>query len=572
MQGSSEERRYRVGRAGRETLESSLALPAGVRLREVLLGRRDVRLVLEQQGVASTFVLGATKPPRRSGGAAPTVELRVVEWWPRDDARQALADTVAEGLAGKHAEAWLAALRADALGWPATPRPERPQRLANFLRAPYWNDAWWRFLLPGGGIARQSVHLLGRHAYVHHASRECDAPGVVGPEVASTRFFSAEVRTAQRPVATAWTELDEHAVLTGGTGAALAQVVDELAGRGDLDFIDVQSTCVPDLLGDNATALARRVEAETGVRVNWNAKTRTEEDLYQRLLGERLARLLQGAAPAAGHVLLAGVSGGGRLEGELRALLALLGLTVTRTILPDVPLVTEPDPASALIWANPVGWEWFDDSLFLDHLLVVKEPPPFGLAGSLRWLKAVAAKLGVADAEPRLDEAAAAWQARVLPLRERCSAHRVALVGDRVDVRDLVARDGFFGFSVADLLAEMGFEVDALVHEVEGAEAGESWSPGGVLGSARFQRFSSRDELDGLLAHGPALVFTSFQHDPRLVAHALPGFAEDALEPGVEGFFRSAERLLARCRRRPFPGHRRFLTPCLGNVDGLQAP
>ncbi len=572
MTGPSEERAFRVGRVGRQSLSRGLGLPEGVRLRDVLLERRGARLVLEHEGAATTFVLNAARLAGPAGHGVPRVGLRVANWWPRDGARAGLADDLAGCLAGKDAEALLAPLRADAFGWPATTRPERPQRLANFLCAPYWGDAWWRFLLPGGGVARQSVHLLGRHAYVHHASRECDASGFVGPDVASTRFFSAEVRTAQRPAIMAWTELDEQTVLTGRTQSSLEEVVNELAQRTDLDFIDVQSTCVPDLLGDNASALARRVEAETGVRVNWNAKTRAEEDLYQRVLGERLARLLGATSPVDGHVMLAGVSGGGRLAAELGALLGLLGLTVTRSILPDVPLVSEPDTASALVWANPVGWEWFDDTLFLDHLAVVKEPPPFGLSGSLRWLARVAAALGVTDADARLDASAASWQARALPLREQCAAHRVALVGDRVDVRDLVARDGFFGFSAADLLAEMGFEVEAWVYEPEGADGGEGWSPGAVLGSARFQRFGSREELDELLAHRPSLVFTSFQHDPRLAAHALPGFAEDALEPGVEGFFRSTERLLARCRRRAFRSHRRLLTPCLGRADGLQAP
>ena len=94
------------------------------------------------------------------------------------------------------------------------------------------------------------------------------------------------------------------------------------------------------------------------MRLHWSAKTRSEADLYQKLLRERLDAMFGAPeAAGAGRVVLAGLEAGGRIEAEVAALLGGLGLAVARTILPDLPPVAGPVPVEALVWVNPVGWE-----------------------------------------------------------------------------------------------------------------------------------------------------------------------------------------------------------------------
>jgi len=560
---ADEPRRYPLGRGGRQAFADAAGLAdEGWRLVDATLSRRDLRVVLSREGVQLTLDLVARPvEPRGAGGHAFTVTRRS----PRDEAHEPLVARLQRRLAESPAEGLVATLRRDLLQWTEAGGEPRPDQVRAFFATPYWNDQWWRFLLPSKGALSQQVRLGGRRGYVHHCSRECEASGIIGVALPSTRLFAHEQRSDQMPVRSVWTALDEESVLAGRSLELLERAVVQLAAPGDLDEIDVQSSCVPDLIGDNPGAVARRVHEASGVRVNWNAKTRPEEDTYARLIEQRLAQALTEASSDPRRVLLGGLGPRHPAVTELTALLTALDLEVAGTLFPELPADLAPGPVGALVWANPIGWEWIAPRWLLDHVAVVSTYPPYGLAGTERWLRRVAAVLEVPGGDARVDGLAAGWRQRLEPLRERCARHRLGLVGDRRDLADFVSRDGAFGCSLAEVLVEMGFTIEALVYEPE-ASPGQAptWAAAEPPAGLRFTPFATRADLDGLLGSGLSAVFSSFRADPRLAAHGVPSFAEDQLALGVEGLFGMASRLLARCERQAFAGVRRYLAPCLG--------
>jgi len=145
---------------------------------------------------------------------------------------------------------------------------------------------------------------------------------------------------------------------------------------------------------------------------------------------------------------------------------------------------------------------------------------------------------------------------------EECRRRTAALIGDAADIELLVAQRRVLGFSAAALLGELGFDVRCLVFspggKADAARLRRARAPSGA-GTIEFVPFSSRAQLDRLLAGGADLVFSHFNHDPRLEARGLRGFTEAAFEPGLDGLLRSGRRLLAKCEGRPFPKHRALL-------------
>ena len=206
-----------------------------------------------------------------------------------------------------------------------------------------------------------------------------------------------------------------------------------------------------------------------------------------------------------------------------------------------------------------MGWAKIGDGVFLRRgLRVVRYHPPFGLSGVRGWMARIASVLGLPEAAP--PPAPPALEA----LASRCRPRTVALIGDTADIELLASQGRAFGFSVAGMLCDLGFNVRCLVWSPEGGASARSLrrpkaARGG--GTIEFLPFSSRARLERILGRGTDLVFTHFNHDPRLEAHGLRGFNDNAFEPGLEGLIRTGHGLLMKCAARPFPRHRACLAP-----------
>ncbi|MCR4295024.1 MAG: nitrogenase component 1, partial [Elusimicrobia bacterium] len=329
-------------------------------------------------------------------------------------------------------------------------------------------------------------------------------------------------------------------------------------------FIHLKTTCLPELVGDTPIPFIARIESELGVPVLWTSKTHNSGPVYEAMVERLLGEVEFASVRDPKAVLLAGLPSEAAQK-EAVELCGALGLRVVGTAFPNLDFRGYPEigTAGSVIWYNPVGWAKISDDVFLRRgLRVVRHHPPFGVSGTQGWLARVAAVLGLPASADALSLEPLKAELEALALE--CRKRTVALVGDTADIELLASRGRAFGFSAAGMLCDLGFNVRCLV-----------WTPGGGVparalrrpkaarggGTIEFLPFSSRAQLDRFLGRGIDLVFTHFNHDPRLEAHGLRGFNDNAFEPGLEGLIRTGRGLLMKCAARPFPRHRACLTP-----------
>ncbi len=475
-----------------------------------------------------------------------------------------LVRAVAAGLAATTFGELIIRLRRDGLLYYDPDGHRGPSRLDRYYRRNDHSADYWKFVYPQWRCLEQMVNLGAHWARVNHATLECrlSSPTIETP---SLRFFADEPSNrGDLDCVNIETPLTEGDVLSGRTQELLGRALEETARREKPAYIHVNTTCLPELIGDTPVPFIGAIESGLGVPVFWTSKTRPGGPIYSAWI-ERLLDQVDFSGPRDPRaVLLAGVpSAAARAEAE--ALLGALGLRVAGALLPNIDFrkIAGIGEAGALVWLDPVGWETISDGPFLRRgLAVVRHHPPYGSEGVRDWLGRVASVLGREGGAQAFARLEAGRADELDALRAQCRRRTVALVGDPADLELLAEQKRAFGFSPAALLGELGFNVRCLVHcGGAGAKASEIRRPRAPLGAGtvEFLPFASEAQLDRRLAGGVDLVFSHFNHDPRLRAHGLGGFTESAFEPGLEGLLRSGRRLLAGCAARPFPRHRACL-------------
>ncbi|MBI2387159.1 MAG: hypothetical protein HYV14_14300 [Elusimicrobia bacterium] len=476
-----------------------------------------------------------------------------------------LAATIAAGLAATTFDAIVARLRRDDLLFSDPDGSRIPSRLERYYRVVDHSRDFWKFVYPQWRCLEEKVNLGSHWARINYATLECRLANPE-PGAPSLRFFAGERPEAgEDGCADIETQVTEADVVGGRTQERLGRALEETARREAPAYIHLNTTCLPELIGDTPVPFMRRIETELGVPVFWTSKTRPGGPVYSSWVERLLDASRPAARPDPRAVLLAGVpSPEARAQAE--ELCGALGLRVVGTLFPDLDFRRAPEmgSASAVVWLDPVGWETIPDSPFLRRgLAVVRTHPPYGLDGSRAWLGRVASVLGLQGEEDAFDRVLAARAAKLEALRAECRRRTAALIGDEADLELLVARRGALGFAPAELLGELGFNVLCLAFRPGGtADAAGARRPrkGHGAGTIETAPFSTRAQLERALARRADLAFTHFNHDPRLEALGLPGFTEAAFEPGLDGLLASGGRLLMKCRARPFPRHRAFLS------------
>lgn len=474
---------------------------------------------------------------------------------------RALFESLAAVFSATNFAALAARLRRDGLLYSDPDGNRVPSRLDGYFRRNDHTADFWKFVYPQWRCLEEKVSLGAHWVRINYSTLECRLSNP-NPETPSLRWFADERpddgEDGCRNVEAVMTEAD---VVSGRTQEILGRVLEDAAREDAPAFIHLNTTCMPELLGDTPVPFLSRVEGELGVPVLWTSKTRPGGPLYAAWIDRLLAATPFAAERDPRAVLLAGVpSEAARADAE--ELLAALGLRVVGTVFPNLDFRRAPGmaAASAVIWLDPVGWETISDAAFLRHgLTVVRHHPPYGAQGARAWLERAASALGLDGAEAAWARVEAARADELDALRAECRKRTVVLAGDAADIELLTSSGRAFGFSVAGLLCELGFHVRCLVRGA-GPGARRPKTASGA-GSVEFVPFSTRAQLDKQLGRGVDLVFTHFNHDRRLRAHGLLGFTEAAFEPGLDGLLRSGRRLLAKCRARPFARHRSFLTP-----------
>jgi len=471
-----------------------------------------------------------------------------------------LAEGIFERLSGADLEDLIGPLRADSLAVVDSRDSHLPSRMDRYYRQFDHTGDWWKFFYPEQPYLDAQIHLGPNHAKVAHCSLECSGnnPKLLVPAL---RFFSNS-RYAL-PSGERWnkeTLIGEDDVLAGRTFPLLRQTALRLAEEKRPETMRLYTTCLPDLIGDNPQTIIREIGQKYGIPVFWTSKTRDSTFDVQAWMKDRLEEVDFAAERDPGAVICAGIVDRFQLE-EARELLSRLGLKVVANVLPRTDLTRAPGAgrAGALVWVNPIGWDNLDDRIFSDHFKVVRGSPPFGIGGIRRWLERIRTDLGLEN-QSAPDEVARELEEALGDIRRDTGSYPVALVGDPADLDLLIKPGGYPGFSVAQLLCELGFPVKCLVYDQLGNDSLAQAPRAVSSGSVEFIPFRTPAELDRLLAGDIALVFTHFNHDPRLAAHSIPGFCEDWFEIGVRGMVTSGRRLLARAQARPLKEYRSFLT------------
>jgi len=258
------------------------------------------------------------------------------------------------------------------------------------------------------------------------------------------------------------------------------------------------------------------------------------------------------------------VNGGNARENrELMDLLARIGLHPQGVVLPDVSFhaFESVRRASLFVWASQSALRDVAELVFADLPVSLLTPPaPAGVSATLDWLRRVVHRLEPESEPARALAALAAeapWLGRLGALRRQAAEHALAFAVDAPELELVWDTTPLYAYSLLDLVLEMGFSVRLLAYgDPSGFEPARARvAARGLAERVTFAPFASRAELlDGLRAPRVGAVFSNFQADPRAVAAGRATFSEADVELGIEGFFRTAERLLRRCRTRPLAG------------------
>ena len=435
---------------------------------------------------------------------------------------------------------------------PGGPDRDEPQtRMGSFFLRPDRSDDWERMVVPMPQYLDAAVDLGPGVAHLQHGSRECrwNHPGRV--PAASECFVDQSRMNGGAARMRYSTDLSEADVLCGRSGVQLRAAIRELREQQHPTAIRLQTTCLPELLGDDPRSAL--TDLAGGCPVVWTAKTMDSG----KSLADALPALVANAGPrqADPHavVVLGLVDPADRPEIEL--LLDAVGLRAAGYLLPSLApadlLCLR--VASAAVWVGRQGWESFDTEPLVRGLQVVDVPAPYGRAATLAWVGAVAQALR----PERLADALAATMLRLdtalAPTREAAAGLKVVLASGAQDLESLTTPT-FYGFAVHQLLLELGFHVQRVVRLREG----EDLPP--PLAGIETQGIRTPEDLRRALSSAD-LAFSHFAADPRLAELGLRSFCQDVFGLGARGLGRAGEELLRRTHQRWSPGLRRFLSP-----------
>ncbi|MBM4371175.1 MAG: hypothetical protein FJ098_05950, partial [Deltaproteobacteria bacterium] len=499
--------------------------------------------------------------------------------------------TTVEALAPSRLEGWTLERLAEQvakdpeLGQARLPMPpgvdegERPRSLLDT-----WGDgSAWADFFAGGELARSQLDSLDPStlfSFVQHSDSECIHvnPHCAAPIVWFVSYPWEDRRGEQRAaqagrqvesLATAelvTTELDENDVILGNPDKldrALAYAVKAQARHGKTIFFS--NTCVPVVTGEDVESRVDKVRASCGCPMLFLTVTpRSMVNVFQEILVDRrLAAEAATGPPAPGTVNLVGFARRRDL-GELTGLLSACGVSVGCVLLPDLdPGLVDRLPSAGLNVLRPNNlWQnLYDQVMYSSRTPAITPQAPYGVQGTRRWLTEVARAAGSGvDADRVWQEAFAPRQEAWETLRGRIRGHRVALVVRGEETYHLTRPASTWGIPLVEVLEELGFGLDVLLHVGSRAAAHKAATEvQGVLtdpGRHMIKGFNSFELLRRRLAESAAeAVVTSHTFDWRVTGSGKVPVSLQVFEMGLEGALRTGARLLEACRT---PFYRRY--------------
>lgn len=434
-----------------------------------------------------------------------------------------------------------------------------------------WNAEWrWRrFLYPASRCIVNLFRLGPEDALVVHESLECvqnEPPWLpAGSAFWHTRRGTRVGEFWQRAHLEV-TDLREADVVRGRSMDALEAALEATATRPGGRSVVVVSGCLPNVIGDNPVPAMRRLSRTSPCRFYWVGNTNDFQGYTAALIRDRLTEVAPASAPRdpLGFAIVGG--GSARENRDLLDLAARAGLHPMGVVLPEVgyDVFSRVAGARVFAWANQSALRDVSELAFSELPVVLLRPPsPVGIRGTFEWLREV-----VAQAAPGMVERVATMEndeslrSRLERLRARTGRHRLVFVADREDLGLFVDTRPMYAYSLLDVLVEMGFGLRIVVHGDLGSYQGfvREFGARGWAGRVDLVPFGSPRELtEALREPGGGAVFSNITADPRVTAAGRNVFSEADVEMGIEGFFRTAERLAERCEVRPLAGYERWL-------------
>jgi len=425
-----------------------------------------------------------------------------------------------------------------------------------------WNAPWrWRrFLYPQSRCIVNLFRLGPEDTLVVHESLECienEPPWLPADSAFWHTRRGTRLGEFWQRARLAVTDLREADVVRGRSMDRLEAALEESAGSRS---VVVVSGCLPNVIGDNPIPAMRRLAGRTRCRFYWVGNTNDFERYTANLIRDRLMEAAPPSLPRdpLGFAIVGG--GSARENRDLLDLAARVGLHPMGVVLPDVSrgVFEQVRSARVFAWANQSALRDISELAFDGLPVVLLRPPaPVGLTATYEWLRAAASEaVPAAEVRARLDAIADDGQvrARLDALRGRTGRLRLAFVVDPEEAAILLDTRALYAFSILDVVLEMGFCVRFIAFggENDYREVLRDLEGRGVSDRVDLRSFSNPDELARALADPEVgAVFSNITADPRVTAASRLVFSEADFEMGVEGFFRTAERLIRRCVHRP---------------------
>jgi hypothetical protein len=191
---------------------------------------------------------------------------------------------------------------------------------------------------------------------------------------------------------------------------------------------------------------------------------------------------------------------------------------------------------------------------------VVPVPAPFGVEGTRRCLRGVAAAVGK---EADFDKTWAKMMSEFMPswdaMRQEAAGYRLAFVVSEATLPRLIELRYGNGAPLATMAMEMGFGIDLIYYDRHGSAP--LLPP--ALKDARVAVFRTPFELEGALRESEsAAVYSDIFFDWRINKAGKARFSSKDFVMGLEGAKRAFEKLLPLCR---LPFYRRYAAHLRGN-------
>ena len=351
------------------------------------------------------------------------------------------------------------------------------------------------------------------------------------------------------PLREIMTDLRDLDVIQGG-GRKLDEALEQAAKQEGVEAIVVHSTCIPTVIGDDATAVAARWRGRTKIPIIYSNPaenggcTDVGLELFKKM---RESPSFTKVKRRKRTVNLVGFPEN-RSVHELTHLLREIGIEVHARVMPLLNLDAARSYLAApvqVFYPNGAYEETYRDLFEPMPIRSVKLPAPYGLEATKSWLEAVSGEFGLKR------RARAAFEKDLRPIqdgwdeaRRQANAHGLAFVVDAHHSARLTDDSQMWGVPLLRLLREMGFQVRILCHGQSGRK------------SPHLSYFQTEAELESLLAEGRfEAVYSEYAFDPRLARAGKSQFSLDIFEMGAAGALRTLESLNETCR---WPFHRRY--------------